>query len=318
MEHSNGERRVSPAPSFSHRHSLSSSVNIHEELPPAPFSLLKYNIPQLDSKPQLLSRGNARPLRRVSDTSISVARKDVAATKCGKAAKVTNQQTQTSSKRALNEPQRQRLKDGNLLPAPGLTTGEQLHTEALLDALFPPRQFRLKCGNCYTQNVSPAPATRLDVLALHDALTLQLERLRAKECGLCPIREALYSDCFNEIIRQVAVGCGERGKLLYRVKQELDNTKDAWKRLYGSVTKFGLRKALRQEAKIAKEKEEIEQLEAEIAQLEVQEKALQEKYEELHSSAQSVKAEVRNLICVHIPNGILCRKTQLTIDASPH
>lgn len=45
-----------------------------------------------------------------------------------------------------------------------------------------------------------------------------LDDRQARKFGVCPIREELYSQVFDEIIRQVAVDCPERGLLLMRVR----------------------------------------------------------------------------------------------------
>ena len=62
--------------------------------------------------------------------------------------------------------------------------------------------------------------------------------------GLCPIREDNYSQSFDELIRQVAVNCIERGVLLTRVRDELRMTVAAYQTLYESAVAFGIRKTL--------------------------------------------------------------------------
>lgn len=54
----------------------------------------------------------------------------------------------------------------------------------------------------------------MDVIKLTEMLDMSLQHLQARETGICPIRRALYSQCFDEIIRQVEI------KLIY-VKQSL-------------------------------------------------------------------------------------------------
>jgi hypothetical protein len=39
--------------------------------------------------------------------------------------------------------------------------------------------------------------------------------------GICPVREELYSQCFDELIRQITINCAERGLLLLRVRDEV-------------------------------------------------------------------------------------------------
>lgn len=47
--------------------------------------------------------------------------------------------------------------------------------------------------------------TKMDVLILHDQLNKELKKQKAKECGLCLIRESLYSDCFYSLGRSQLV-----------------------------------------------------------------------------------------------------------------
>ena len=45
--------------------------------------------------------------------------------------------------------------------------------------------------------------------------------MQARETGICPIREELYGQAFDELIRQVTLNCAERGILLVQVKDEI-------------------------------------------------------------------------------------------------
>ena len=47
---------------------------------------------------------------------------------------------------------------------------------------------------------------------------------QARETGICPVREELYAQCFDELIRQVTINCAERGLLLLRVRDEMRMT----------------------------------------------------------------------------------------------
>ena len=48
--------------------------------------------------------------------------------------------------------------------------------------------------------------------------------LQARETGLCPVREELYAQTFDELIREVTINCAERGLLLLRVRDEMRMT----------------------------------------------------------------------------------------------
>lgn len=47
---------------------------------------------------------------------------------------------------------------------------------------------------------------------------------QARETGICPVREELYAQCFDELIREVTINCAERGLLLLRVRDEMRMT----------------------------------------------------------------------------------------------
>lgn len=63
--------------------------------------------------------------------------------------------------------------------------------------------------------------------------------LQARETGICPVRRELYTQCFDEIIRQVTINCAERGLLLLRVRDEMRMTIEAYQALYCSSVAFG-------------------------------------------------------------------------------
>lgn len=127
------------------------------------------------------------------------------------------------------------------------------------------------------QYVSKEPATRMDVIALQEHLDRKLAERKARETGICPVREELYAQCFDELIRQVALGGAERGLLLLRTRDEIRMTIDAYKTLYSSSVTFGIKKQLKAENGIPALEEEANQLEAEKIQLELEVQELRSK-----------------------------------------
>ena len=67
---------------------------------------------------------------------------------------------------------------------------------------------------------------------------------QARESGICPVREELFSQCFDEIIRQITLNCVERGNQLVRVRDEARMLKSSLQQLYDSSIAYGLKKAL--------------------------------------------------------------------------
>mmetsp|Transcript_77925 Transcript_77925/g.204607 ORF Transcript_77925/g.204607 Transcript_77925/m.204607 type:complete len:253 (-) Transcript_77925:70-828(-) len=147
------------------------------------------------------------------------------------------------------------------------------NTDDVLHALLPPREW-IEDGKHFTQYVANQPATRLDVIQLQEALDQRLMERQARETGLCPVREELYSQCFDELIRQVTINCPERGLLLLRVRDEIRMSIAAYQTLYQSSVTFGTRKQLQSEQgkteteqMLAEQEEQKKQREAAVVEL---------------------------------------------------
>ncbi len=63
---------------------------------------------------------------------------------------------------------------------------------------------------------------------MQETLNARLFERQARGAPLCPIREELYSQAFDELLRQVTLECPERGILLLRVRDELRMTLAAY------------------------------------------------------------------------------------------
>jgi|TARA_B110000305_G_C19063275_1_gene458135 dynein light intermediate chain, axonemal len=87
----------------------------------------------------------------------------------------------------------------------------------------------------------------MDVVTLQEELDKKLQERQVRETGICPIREELYSQAFDELIREVTINCAERGFLLVRVRDEIKMTIQAYQTLYESSIAYGMRKALQDE-----------------------------------------------------------------------
>ena len=90
----------------------------------------------------------------------------------------------------------------------------------------------------------------------------------ARETGLCPIREDLYSQCLDELIRQITINCSHRGLLLVRVRDEWKINLHFYQKLYESAMVYGIRKSLIITNDKQKMTDEINQLNEDIYQME--------------------------------------------------
>ena len=139
-----------------------------------------------------------------------------------------------------------------------------------LDSILPPKIVH-ENGLIFYHFVSCDSAIVNDILKLHKNLQTQMKVRGAKESGICPIREELYNECFEEIIRQVTINCLQRGDLLNTIKLEMNYEINYYRQLYESLIAFSLRKVLQEkkkkimlENKKEKIKKEIEELQREI------------------------------------------------------
>ncbi|NXI47967.1 IDLC protein, partial [Galbula dea] len=156
---------------------------------------------------------------------------------------------------------------GPVPPVAAAESGKQ--PQELLNAILPPREWEEE-NRRWVQEVSSAPSSRLDVVQLQEQLDLRLQQRQARETGICPVRRELYSQCFDELIRQTTISCAERGLLLLRVRDEIQMTLAAYQTLYESSTAFGMRKALQAEQGKSDMEKRVTELEKEKQELERQ------------------------------------------------
>ena len=94
-----------------------------------------------------------------------------------------------------------------------------VEVENILDSILPARQFH-QDGAELVQFVSKEPASRQQVRALRERLEEKLLSRQARQEGICQVRRELYSQCLDEIIRQLTLICPDRGLLLLRLRDE--------------------------------------------------------------------------------------------------
>uniref|UniRef100_A0A8C5DFN4 Axonemal dynein light intermediate polypeptide 1 n=1 Tax=Gouania willdenowi TaxID=441366 RepID=A0A8C5DFN4_GOUWI len=91
--------------------------------------------------------------------------------------------------------------------------------QKILNDIFPPREWK-EGKKVWFQQVSATPASRIEVVELKERLDRELDEKKALSWGICPVRRQVYSQCFDELIRQVILDCPDRGRLLCRVRTE--------------------------------------------------------------------------------------------------
>eukprot|EP01062_Namystynia_karyoxenos_P042403 TRINITY_DN309_c0_g3_i1.p2 TRINITY_DN309_c0_g3~~TRINITY_DN309_c0_g3_i1.p2 ORF type:complete len:310 (+),score=115.36 TRINITY_DN309_c0_g3_i1:73-930(+) len=175
--------------------------------------------------------------------------------------------------------------------------------DRILHCVLPPRDL----GGGWLQFVSQRRATRFDARDLTEVFEHRLRASKAREAGVCPVRRAISSMCFDELIRQVTVDCGERGALLLRLRDELRMTADAHRCLFDSSVEYGRRKAVEAEKGRQEMVDRIESLQhrkqemqREVKRLEAKLRALQRCCQEQQEAEQKkYSAEISFLQQTH-------------------
>jgi dynein light intermediate chain len=136
-----------------------------------------------------------------------------------------------------------------------------------LNKILPPKKITER-EKTWVQYVTCCPVTKAEVVNLQEGLDRRLQTEKGRETGICPIREQLYTECFDELIRQVTINCLERGILLKRIKKEFEMTTNCYQSLYESSIAYGIRTLLLAEEEKKKLSDEIGNIEKDCESLE--------------------------------------------------
>ena len=173
------------------------------------------------------------------------------------------------------------------------TEGFEFSVKDALNKILPPKKITDN-EQIWVQYVTCTPCGKADVINLQEELDRRLQTEQARETGICPIREKLYVECFDELIRQVTINCLERGILLMRIKKELIMTVESYQNLYESALAYGIRVLLLAEEDKKKLEEEIIEQENECNELENEIEEIEDALEEHKERDVKDREEAKN------------------------
>lgn len=101
--------------------------------------------------------------------------------------------------------------------------------------------------------------------------------MQARAEGICPIKQHLFSQVFDEIIRQVTLDCPERGLMLMRVRDQRKMTITGYQTVYEEGITYGLKKQVESEGGIDQLTTQMKGIELKLAELQKKHKLLQSK-----------------------------------------
>lgn len=173
---------------------------------------------------------------------------------------------------------------------------ESALTREVIDALLPPKTWQDTQGK-WQRVVNMQPATRADTQRLQETFDQLLEIYQARVHAICPVREKFFLQVFEELIREAACECPERGLMLLRVRDELRLTIEAYQTLYHNSIAYGRQKAVQAEASVGEFKEEMHRLEGQKDRLVSRKRELTQKllFLEEQSKEEDTKRQLRHV-----------------------
>lgn len=161
---------------------------------------------------------------------------------------------------------------------------ESSQLEDMINSMLPPREW-VEDSGAWMQYTSKEKASRKDVIHLQEDLDRRLAERQAREAGLCPVREHLYQQVLDELIREITLESPERGLLLMRVRDEARMTIDAYQTLYNSSIVYGIKKQIQAESG-------IDDLESKISEYKETNKSLETKVAEMRSKLEMTEKRI--------------------------
>jgi len=76
---------------------------------------------------------------------------------------------------------------------------KQHNCRDVLNSILPPKEWEMD-GKIFLQQISIQPATNRDVKNLVEKFDTYLKEYNAKEVGICPIKQEIYSQCFSKFV----------------------------------------------------------------------------------------------------------------------
>lgn len=151
--------------------------------------------------------------------------------------------------------------------------------EAALARIFPEKDAGTDSeGFSMVEAASTAFTDRMSVIHLQDQIDKRCREQEARPFGVDPIREGIYADGLDEMIRQVTVLCPERGLLLHDLRDEMEETNNTYDLLFGSACQYATRKGIERDFKRTMQKQ-LQELSVEVRTLENRVHELHAKYE---------------------------------------
>ncbi|CAM9644429.1 unnamed protein product, partial [Sphacelaria rigidula] len=147
-------------------------------------------------------------------------------------------------------------------------------TLAVLKAIIPNKEWRNEEGD-WVQTVSSAEWSRAELESLQANVDDRLASLQARSGAICTVREQVFSELYDEVIRQITLECPERGLLLLRLRDEARMNLETYTEIYRDSVAFSRRKAEGSKENLESARSKLAELSDQTASLQAQVRSLE-------------------------------------------
>jgi len=135
-----------------------------------------------------------------------------------------------------------------------------------LNEICPPKEWT-ENSLYYVQTLEKHPCSREETIELASRIEHLLTSRRAKQTGICAIRREIFSQLFDELLRQVSTENLLWGKLLLRIRNEINMILEAYAVLFNSSLSFGRTHFIQMTTNLPMKRDKKEKLQRDMKQL---------------------------------------------------
>lgn len=126
------------------------------------------------------------------------------------------------------------------------------------------------------------------IMSIAKKLQTLIKIRKSKLKGVCEIRNEIYLETLNELIRQITIDCPQRGIFLANIRDEIEYTLKSFEDLYDNSIGFGTRREIKADENFCELKKKREDLREEIDLLKNEEILLGIELRNLESNVREV------------------------------
>ena len=173
------------------------------------------------------------------------------------------------------------------------TYNQPIKIEELIPLLLPPSAVNPYSDPDLADKIpSVKPPVKEDIDRIAKRLEDLIQQRKCKSQGIYEIRNEIYLETLNEMIRQISIDCPERGILLALIRNEITKSISNYKRLFNNSQAFAVRRELSAEEGVEELTKRKQELERRLTELKNRSITLSCQMENLEANIENV--EVKN------------------------